>query len=153
MLLNLREPMLETRRLQTMLRPSSKHSTFPSLPPNHLNRLMLRSLAEDGEFARLLLGRLSSCWVPKVEECVRAAVAAGDAVAGPVRPNLGGWFTHHLACMVTFCRLPDDPVVDYKAGRDRLVEQTVWFALRGLGLKDEAIRRHYNPKALALFAD
>jgi AcrR family transcriptional regulator len=118
-----------------------------------LNRLMLRSLAEDGEFARLLLGRLSSCWVPKVEECVRAAVAAGEAAGDAVRPNLGGWFTHHLACMVSFCRLPDDPVVDYKVGRDRLVEQTVWFALRGMGLKDEAIRRYYNPKALALFGD
>src|SRR5438270_9215748 len=45
-----------------------------------LNRLMLRSLAEDGEFARLLLGRVGECRVPKVEECVRAAVAAGDAV-------------------------------------------------------------------------
>jgi len=115
------------------------------------NRLTLRSLAEDGEFARLQLGRVGSCWTPKVEECVRAAVAAGDAVAGPVRPNLGGWFTHHLACMVNLCRLPDDPVVDYRVGRDRLVEQVAWFALRGLGLKDEAIRRYYNPKALALF--
>src|SRR5271168_1738612 len=29
------------------------------------NRLMLRSLAEDGEFARLMLGRPASHWIPK----------------------------------------------------------------------------------------
>jgi hypothetical protein len=33
-----------------------------------------------------------------------------------------------------------------------LIEYTVWFALRGIGMKDEAIRRYYNPKALALLA-
>ena len=50
---------------------------------------------------------------------------------------------HHLR--------PATPVVDYKASRAKLVEHAVWFALRGMGLKEEAIRRHYNPKALALF--
>jgi hypothetical protein len=32
-----------------------------------------------------------------------------------------------------------------------LVEQAVWFALRGIGLKEKSIARHYNPKAMALF--
>jgi hypothetical protein len=31
------------------------------------------------------------------------------------------------------------------------VEQAVWFILRGMGVKDDAIKRYYNPKALALF--
>ena len=52
---------------------------------------------------------------------------------------------------VLFHQLPEDPVVDYGVRRDRLVEQVVWFALRGLGLRDETVRRHYNPRALALF--
>ena len=47
--------------------------------------------------------------------------------------------------------LPAEPVVDYGVPRDKLVEQAVWFALRGMGLKEEVIRRYYNPKALALF--
>src|SRR5580693_1812091 len=33
------------------------------------HRLMLRSLAQDGEFARLSLRRLCDQWVPKVGEC------------------------------------------------------------------------------------
>jgi AcrR family transcriptional regulator len=113
-------------------------------------RLLLRSLAEDGEFARLLLRHLSTKWVPKVVECCQAAVAAGEAIEGGVRPELGAWFTHHLAGLILFHHLPEKPVVDYGVPRDQLVAQAVWFTLRGLGLKEPVIRRHYNPKALAL---
>ena len=115
-------------------------------------RLMLRSLAADGDFARSWLRSLASCWIPKVEESLRAAVAAGEAVKGPVLPELGAWFAHHLAAMLSTNLLPETPVVDYGVSRDKLTEQAVWFALRGMGLKEEAIRRHYNPRALALFA-
>ena len=113
-------------------------------------RLMLRSMMEDGEFARLLLGRLATNWVPRVEDCLKAAIAAGDAVAGPVPLNLRGWFAHQLAASVTIHLLPAARVVDYGFSREELVEQTVWFALRGMGVKEEAIRRVYNPKAWAL---
>ncbi len=116
------------------------------------SRLMLRSLAEDGDFARSWLAHLASGWIPKVEECIEAAVAAGEAVQGPVLPGLRGWFGHHLAAMLATNLLPALPVVDYGVPRDKLAEQAVWFALRGMGLKEEAIRRYYNPRALALFA-
>jgi AcrR family transcriptional regulator len=116
------------------------------------DRLALRSLAEDGEFVRLLVRPLALRWIPKVEQCVAAAVAAGDAAAEPVQPGLGGWLVHNLAAMIRFHRLPAIPAVDYGLPPDKLVEQVVWFALRGLGLKERAIRRDYNPRALALFA-
>jgi AcrR family transcriptional regulator len=115
------------------------------------HRLMLRSLAEDGEFARLMLRRLETGWVPKIKECLKAALAAGEAADGHVQPGLGAWFTHHLAATLLLYSLPATPVVDYGVPRDKLVEQAVWFALRGLGLKEEAIKRYYNSKALALF--
>jgi AcrR family transcriptional regulator len=115
------------------------------------NRLMLRSLAEDGEFARILFQRLASGWVPKVAECIKAAVAAGEASDGRVQPGLAAWFTHHLAEVLMLHLLPATPVVDYGMPRDQLVEQAVWFTLRGLGLKEAAIQRYYNPKALVLF--
>jgi AcrR family transcriptional regulator len=114
------------------------------------HRLVLRSLAQDGEFARLSLRRLCSEWVPKVVACVRVAIAEGDACDGPVCPELGAWFTHHLATMVTLELLPANPAVDYGVSRRKLVEQSVWFGLRGMGIKEEAIRRHYNPQALEL---
>ena len=71
-------------------------------------------------------------------------------VAAPVPANLCGWFTHHLTVVLMQYLLPATPIVDYAVPREQLVEQAVWFALRGMGLKDEVIRRLYNPKALAL---
>jgi AcrR family transcriptional regulator len=115
------------------------------------SRLMLRSLAEDGEFARLLLGRVAANWIPKVEECLRAAATAGDAVEMPVLPSLRGWFAHHLGAMLLVHLLPANPTVDYGVSSEKLVEQAVWLTLRGMGLTDEAIRRYYHPKALEFF--
>jgi AcrR family transcriptional regulator len=114
-------------------------------------RLMLRSFAADGEFAQVFLSRLAKDWVPKIAECLRAAVADGDAVADADLPHVAGWFINHLATSVQFHLLPETPVVNYGLAREKLVEQVVRFALRGLGLTEEAIRRCYNPGALALF--
>lgn len=115
-------------------------------------RLMYRSMLEDGEFARLHLRHLTAGWIVKIEDCLKAAVLAGDAVDGPVLLNLGGWFCHHLAVFLKLTSSPSPAVVDYKVPRAKLVEQAVWFVLRGMGLKEEAIKRYYNPKALALFS-
>jgi AcrR family transcriptional regulator len=113
-------------------------------------RLTLRSLMEDGEFARLQVRERSSCWIGKVVECLKAAIAAGDAVNGPMPFDLRAWFAQHLAVTLKIYLRPPEPVVDYKLPREKLVEYAVWFGLRGMGVKDEAIKRYYNPKALAL---
>ncbi len=54
--------------------------------------------------------------------------------------------------MIRIYLLPTTPTVDYGVRADQLVEQAVWFALRGVGLEDEAIRRYFTPQALALLA-
>jgi AcrR family transcriptional regulator len=115
-------------------------------------RLMLRSILDDGEFARLQLRHYAAGWIPKIEDCLKAAVAAGDAVDGGVLSSLSGWFCHHLAVGIRHTLAHETPIVDYKVSRAKLVEQAVWFTLRGMGLKEEAIKRYYNPKALALFS-
>jgi AcrR family transcriptional regulator len=114
------------------------------------NRLMLRSFAEDGEFARLALRGVAEHWVPKVNECLKVAVAAGEALPGPVQATSAAWFAHHLAAILMTHCMPEEPVVDYGLTRDKLIEQSVWFTLRGMGIKEDVIQRHYNARALAL---
>ena len=65
-----------------------------------LMHLMLRSVMDGGEFARFAFKHGPLHWVVKVEECLKAAVAAGDAADGGDIAKLGGWFAHHLAAMI-----------------------------------------------------
>jgi AcrR family transcriptional regulator len=115
-------------------------------------RLMLQSILVDGEFARLRLGQIAECWIPKIEESLQAAIAAGEAVEGPTRASVRGWLVHQLATGVRIHLLPSEQIIDFQLSREQLAEQVVWFALRGMGLTDAAIKRHYNPEALALFS-
>lgn len=120
--------------------------------PDHADRsrMILRSLAEDGDFARLIWQPFATIFIPKIEECIRAAVAAKDASDGPVPAHLAGCFAYNLATMASFQSIANPPVVKFGVARNRLVGQIVWFALRGLGLKETAIRRHYHPEALSI---
>jgi hypothetical protein len=111
---------------------------------------MLRSLLEDGEFARLFMEHVTTGWLAKLEQCLNAAVDAGEAEAAPVQADLGCWFVEHLTVVMKARLRPAIPILDYGVSRKQLVEQAVWFSLRGMGLKDEVIRRYYNPKALRL---
>jgi AcrR family transcriptional regulator len=117
-----------------------------------VDRLALRSLLEDGAFVRLGVKQLSAGWVRKLEACVKAAARTGDLTELSMPRDLRAWFVHHLAfALMAFLR-PRVPAIDYRVSRETLVEHAVWFALRGLGLSDDAIRRHYNPRALSLLA-
>jgi AcrR family transcriptional regulator len=113
-------------------------------------RMMLRSLAEDGEFARIIMQPFSSIVLPKIEECLTAAIETGDAITGPLQPSLGGWFAYNLATMASFEIVQNPAVVDFGVPHAGLIGQLVWFALRGLGLHEDAIRRHYKPEALSV---
>jgi AcrR family transcriptional regulator len=112
----------------------------------NIARLMFRSVVEDGEFARLFIQRIPSRMVAKLEECIKAAVAAGDLDVNHSHFNIQGWFTHHLAITLMLHQLADPPIVDYGVPRTTLVEEAVRFALRGIGLKEKAIRRYLVPK-------
>ncbi|MGD0519149.1 MAG: TetR/AcrR family transcriptional regulator [Thermoguttaceae bacterium] len=116
-----------------------------------LIRLVLRSLMDEGEFARFAIKEGPLRWVRKVQECIKAAIAAGDAVYGPAIAKSGGWFAHHLATMIMINLLHAKPAIDYGVSNQKLQKQVVWFTLRGMGLKDEAIKRYYNPKTVKTF--
>jgi AcrR family transcriptional regulator len=146
------EPSTSTLVMIVHLMVSRTVGTEPSSQEDAVthHRLMLRSMIEDGEFARLFYERTMPCWISKVEQCVLASIAAGEAIGGPVLPNLGALFARQLAKTIMVSLLPATPIVDYEMPREKLVEQVVWFTLRGLGVRDDAIRRYYHPEALTV---
>jgi AcrR family transcriptional regulator len=121
--------------------------------PSIQTRLMLHSILDDGEFARLRLSEVGECWIPKIEQCLKAAIAAGEAAEIPGKSMVRSWLAHQLASGLKIHLLPQSGTIDFKVNREQLIEQTVWFALRGMGMTDAAIKRHYNAAALALFSE
>jgi AcrR family transcriptional regulator len=124
---------------------------FPDDDERSFVRLVLRSLMDEGEFARVAIHGGPSHWVRKAGECLRAAIAAGEAIIGPVQPDSAGWFVNQMVAMIMIHLLPAKPVLDFGVSRERLIAQVVWFSLRGMGLKDEAILQYYKPEVLATF--
>ena len=114
------------------------------------HRLMLNSFLEDGAYARLLYKNRFADFCSRMEASLAAATAAGDAVASPVSGANRSYFAHHVAAWLAVVHLAGKPPMDYKAPPEELLNQAVWFVLRGMGLTDKAIATHYNPKALAL---
>jgi AcrR family transcriptional regulator len=129
-----------------MLRPPDR---VPELE-QALHRLLANSLIEDGRFARGFMEKISREFIDKLESCFQAAINAGDVVESPVGSRAGAWFVQHLAAMLMLNEMPGKPVVALDADRPSQVEQAVWFALQGLGVKPDAIRAHYHPQAFAL---
>jgi AcrR family transcriptional regulator len=115
------------------------------------HRLMLKSLLEDGAFARLVYQSRFGCYCSRIEVCLDAAIAAGEAVRSPLTGGNRALFAYHVGAWLALVHLPAKPAINYKVSREKLLEQSVWFVLRGMGLTDGALAAHYNPRALALF--
>jgi AcrR family transcriptional regulator len=118
-------------------------------PASAMNILQVRSLLADGEFVRLRHKRFARTWIAKFDECLKHAAAAGDIRESPVRRDLRVWFVQHLAFSLMLNLHPKIPAIDYDADRRALIEQATWFALLGVGFREEAIRRCFDPQALA----
>jgi AcrR family transcriptional regulator len=115
------------------------------------HRMILNSCLEDGAFTRFLFRNRFSENIGRIVDSMNAASKSGDLIASPVSRENRLLFVHHLATMIATIQLPKEPVVDYGATPETLVNHAVWFALRGLGLTDEAINQHFQPKNLAAF--
>ncbi|MBI2570732.1 MAG: helix-turn-helix transcriptional regulator [Candidatus Schekmanbacteria bacterium] len=113
-------------------------------------RLQLRSLLDDGSFARSFLELSSAAWVDKLSRCVDAAIAAGDLENDREGAELGIWFAHHMSIALRMYGLPSEPVVAYPVDPAAILDHAVLYCLRGLGLTRSAINAHYNPRVFDL---
>lgn len=103
------------------------------------HRLGLISLLEDGEFIGHVYRSLRDSFLPTFSAAIRAAAAAGDLADGPVEAENGLWMADHLCTTMASVCLSGRSVVPYPCGRPELARQAIWFILRGLGMRDEAI--------------
>lgn len=112
-------------------------------------RLMINSFLEDGTYARLLYRNRFDQFCEKMETCLDAAIAAGDAVKSPLTRGNRSRLAYHVGAWIALVQLPGEAALDFKVSREELLDEAVWFALRGMGITDRALTTHYNPAALA----
>jgi AcrR family transcriptional regulator len=124
----------------------------PGATRAHIPRLILRSLLTDGEFTRGFSRATTAKWIGKIERCIRAGCESGEIELPYEEAFNSVWFAHHIACSVVFYGLPGESVIEYPGAPspEAVLDQSVRFALRGLGLTKQAIDTYYNRDAFAL---
>ena len=127
------------------------HQHDDAVQHDDIHRLMAHSYLERGTFARIFIQENVKVWEPVFMECIEAAIDSGDMVRDWIKPKARLWFAHHIGVAIGFLNLPEEQVINYGFPMEEMLDQAVRFALRGMGLTDEALKTHYNPEMLALF--
>lgn len=127
-----------------------------------LTRLLMRSLLDDGVFARNFLEGAAAGWLGKVRSCAEAAERDGDLVESSTHAALGVWFAHHISVALVMFALPSVGTIAYDVlehgeerslDRKEVTEYATRFALRGLGLTESAFERWYRPQSFKFLVD
>jgi hypothetical protein len=109
-----------------------------------LGRLATRCLL-DGDSAGTVIKPFTNKWMANFEKCLKNSAASGDLREYPTTPHLCAWLLHHIALGLILHACPRNPI-DYTVPTHTLVRETVRFALRGIGLREETIKRRYNSR-------
>ena len=110
---------------------------------NYRFRLMLGSLAGDGNYASLIYRRSQRMLTESVGEALANAREAGDLLGQELSTATTSMFIEHIGTMMSALHaLPNSP--PYGEAGEALVRQAVWFCCRGIGFTDEAIARHID---------
>lgn len=116
-------------------------------------RLLFQSLIGDAAFARGHFEALEGAWSDMLTSCIEAAARSGDIIDTFAPPANRMWFVHHLAMALNLCHISGEPAFDYQGTREELAEQAIMFCLRGIGMREEAIERCYDPSRLQAFKE
>ena len=134
-----------TATLVSMVQSMFQHIVFGAFDDPVIakirQRLMLHSLLEDGEYARVLLSRVCERCLPVFSASLKAASDSGDLSRDHLEAKNAFWFAAHVACQIAHGRLPDSTVIPYSGSIEKVTAEAVRFCLKGIGLTDGAIER------------
>lgn len=104
------------------------------------HRMTLASLAGDGSYASLIYRRSQRRNRAAMEQAFTAAREAGDLADAPVSTMSAAMFVEHVGTMIAAIGALPLGRQPYGTSGDDLVRQATCFCLRGIGMRDEAIR-------------
>jgi TetR/AcrR family transcriptional regulator, transcriptional repressor of aconitase len=131
-----------TQTLVVLIREMVRHFQGVTQAPDQQEaqriRLMVTSHLDDGEFARLIYGKIGDLIGSVFIASLERAIEAGDASRIGSEPLNLFWFAHHTVLMATLVRLPSVPCLTYGNAAE-FERQLCEFILRGIGLNETAV--------------
>jgi TetR/AcrR family transcriptional regulator, transcriptional repressor of aconitase len=131
-----------TQTLVVLIREMVRHFQGVTEAPDQQEaqriRLMVSSHLDDGEFARLIYGKIGDLIGSVFIASLERAIEAGDASRIGSEPLNLFWFAHHTVLMATLARLPSIPCLTYGNAAE-FERQLCEFILRGIGLNETAV--------------
>ena len=131
-----------TQTLAVLIREMVRHFQGVTEAPDQQEaqriRLMVTSHLDDGEFARLIYGKIGDLIGSVFIASLERAIEAGDASRIGSEPLNLFWFAHHTVLMATLVRLPSVPCLTYGNAAE-FERQLCEFILRGIGLNETAV--------------
>lgn len=120
-------------------------------PQKMHERFLFYSLLEDVSYAQMVFKNMFDSLYGIVLENFEAAVKSGDIVYINGKKPHYFWFIHHLAMALNLCHLSSTPAFKYDVSKEELAEDALIFALRGIGMTNDAILKYYKPKRMRIF--
>lgn len=114
-------------------------------------RLLFYSMLEDVSYAQMVFNKHLTNWYDMIYASFNAAVESGDIAEMPVAPLNRIWFVHHLAMALNLCHLTGESAFEYDMTKEELALDAIIFALRGMGLTDQAIKKYFKPAKLEAY--
>ncbi|MBN2401493.1 MAG: TetR/AcrR family transcriptional regulator [Spirochaetes bacterium] len=112
-------------------------------------RLLGYSLLENVNFIKHVFLNWNNELGPLWNKCSAAAIKNNEIDKNrAVKNNM--WFVHHLAMIINLLHLSGskNKLFPYEDSYEKLVEETIRFALNGLGLTESTISKYYKPYKL-----
>lgn len=111
-------------------------------------RLLVYSLLENTSFARSVFEKYDRELTPIWVGSIATAQKTGDMYEPLVDSVAKMWLSHHLMMAINFLHLSGESLFPYEGTKVDLIHGMVVFILRGTGLRDETIRKHFNVDVL-----
>lgn len=119
-------------------------------------RMLLASLAGDGEFASLVYRRALAVNVPSTREAYAQARKSGELTGKALDTANTTMFIEHVGTMIGAIHMLAEKARPYSTAGKNLATEATWFCCRGIGLSDEVIARHIgdtSPEQPSPFSD
>lgn len=108
-----------------------------------INRMTLASLASDGSYASLIYRRSQRRNAKAMAQAYDSAREEGAFTGEAMDTPAAAMFIEHVGTMLTAIAGQPYERQLYGIEGDNLVRQATLFCLRGIGMKDEVIERHF----------